>query len=87
MTDEFGQWATRIGVVGLLARLVVIGLIGAFAIKAAIEYDPQEAIGLDGALQNSATRATGRGARPHRRRPRRVRDLLPRRRALPQSLS
>jgi hypothetical protein len=50
-TDAVRRWATRVGVVGLLARLVVFSLIGAFAIKAAIEYDPKEAVGLDGALQ------------------------------------
>lgn len=36
---------------GLLARFVVFGLIGLFVTKAAVEYDPQEAIGLDGALR------------------------------------
>ena len=37
--------------VGLLARFVVFSLIGAFLVRAAYEYDPQEAIGLDGALR------------------------------------
>ena len=79
--------ATRIGVVGLLARLVVFGLIGVFAIQAAIEYDPKEAIGLDGALQKLAHRAMGRAAaRPDGRRPARVRGVLLRGRALPQDL-
>ena len=45
------KWGTRVGVVGLLARMVVLVLIGAFLVKAAVEYDPKEAIGLDGALQ------------------------------------
>lgn len=58
-TEEFGRWATRIGVVGLLARLVVFGLIGGFAIKAALEYDPNEAIGLDGALQKLGHQSYG----------------------------
>jgi hypothetical protein len=40
--------------VGHLARGVVFTLIGAFVIRAAIEYDPKEAIGLDGALQKLA---------------------------------
>jgi hypothetical protein len=44
-------WGGRIGSAGLLARLVVFGLIGAFLVKAALEYDAQEAIGLDGALR------------------------------------
>jgi hypothetical protein len=48
-----------LGVVGLLARGVVFGLIGAFLIKAAAEYDPREAIGLDGALQKLARQTYG----------------------------
>jgi hypothetical protein len=53
------RWGERTGVVGLLARSVVFGLIGAFVIKAALEYDPKEAIGLDGALQKLAGEAYG----------------------------
>ncbi|MFL6036151.1 MAG: DUF1206 domain-containing protein [Gaiellaceae bacterium] len=59
MSAAVRRWATRIGVAGLLARLVVFGLIGAFAVKAALEYDPKEAIGLDGALQKLAQQSYG----------------------------
>jgi hypothetical protein len=59
MSAAVRRWATRIGVVGLLARLVVFGLIGVFAIRAAIQYDPKEAIGLDGALQKLAQQSYG----------------------------
>jgi Domain of Unknown Function (DUF1206) len=52
-------WGTRAGVVGLLARLVVFGLIGVFVIKAAIDYNPNDAIGLDGALQKLAGQTYG----------------------------
>ena len=41
---------TVIGVVGHLARGVVFGLIGIFLVRAAWQYDPKEAVGLDGAL-------------------------------------
>jgi Domain of Unknown Function (DUF1206) len=42
---------TAAGVVGHLARgIVVFGLIGFFLVRAAWQYDPNEAIGLDGAL-------------------------------------
>jgi succinate dehydrogenase/fumarate reductase cytochrome b subunit len=58
-TEEIGRWATRIGVVGLLARCVVFSLIGAFAIKAAIQYEPREAIGLDGALRKLSHQTYG----------------------------
>ena len=52
-------WGTRAGVVGLLSRLVVFGLIGVFAIKAAVDYNPKDAIGLDGALQKLAGQSYG----------------------------
>jgi hypothetical protein len=46
-----GQRAfTTVGVVGHLARMVVFGLVGYFLIKAAVEYSPSQAVGLDGAL-------------------------------------
>lgn len=47
------------GVIGHLARTVVFGLVGWFLIKAAWEYDPQEAIGLDGALSKLAAESYG----------------------------
>ena len=53
------KWGTRVGVVGLLSRMVVFGLIGWFLIKAAVEYDPKEAIGLDGALQKLVHQSYG----------------------------
>ena len=40
----------RSGVVGHIARGVVFAIIGVFLGKAAIEYDPYEAVGIDGAL-------------------------------------
>ena len=39
-----------IGALGFVARGVVFGLIGVFLIRAAYQYDPKEAVGLDGAL-------------------------------------
>jgi hypothetical protein len=54
MTASARKWGSRLGVLGHLARAVVFTLIGAFVIKAALEYDPSEAIGLDGALQKLA---------------------------------
>jgi Domain of Unknown Function (DUF1206) len=59
MSRSARRWTERLGVVGLLARGVVFGLIGAFLLKAAIEYDPEEAIGLDGALAKLASAAYG----------------------------
>ena len=57
-TGEMGHtaraWGGRVGAVGHLARGVVFTLIGVFVIRAALQYDPKEAIGLDGALQKLA---------------------------------
>ena len=47
-------WGGRAGVVGHVARGIVFGLIGIFLTKAAVDYDPNDAIGLDGALQKVA---------------------------------
>jgi hypothetical protein len=38
---------------------VVFGLIGAFLVKAALDYKPKDAIGLDGALQKLAHASYG----------------------------
>ncbi|MBA2742549.1 MAG: DUF1206 domain-containing protein [Actinobacteria bacterium] len=53
------RWAGRIGSIGLLARFVVFTLIGAFLLKAAYEFDAEEAIGLDGALRKVAQASYG----------------------------
>ena len=42
--------ATGVGILGHLARMVVFGLVGAFLVKAAWEFDSRQARGLDGAL-------------------------------------
>jgi uncharacterized protein DUF1206 len=53
------RWGGRAGVVGHSARFVVFALIGVFAFRAAVDYDPQKAVGLDGALQTLARHAYG----------------------------
>jgi hypothetical protein len=62
-TGEMGpitlRWITRIGVVGHLARMVAFGLIGIFVVKAAIDYAPRKAVGLDGALSKLAHQSYG----------------------------
>ena len=50
MPPEMRTWITRIGTVGHVARAVVFALIGWFLLKAAYEFDANEAVGLDGAL-------------------------------------
>jgi hypothetical protein len=53
MGPEVKTWIGRIGTVGHLARMTVFGLIGIFLIKAAVDYNPRAAVGLDGALAKS----------------------------------
>ena len=53
------RWGGRAGVIGHVARFVVFALIGVFAIKAAVDYKPKDAIGLDGALQKLANASYG----------------------------
>jgi hypothetical protein len=48
-----------IGRAGMCARGVIFGLIAVFLGKAAWEYDPSEAIGLDGALARLASQSYG----------------------------
>ena len=50
MGPEVKKWISRLGTVGHLARMVVFGLVGVFLIKAAIDFNPSKAVGLDGAL-------------------------------------
>lgn len=62
-TEQMGplvkRWITVSGVVGHLARMVAFGLIGVFVIKAAVDYAPKKAVGLDGALAKLAHQTYG----------------------------
>ena len=62
-TEEMGptirRWVTWIGTFGHLARGVVFALVGIFVIKAAIDYNPNQAVGLDGALAKLANQSYG----------------------------
>ena len=59
MSPGMRKWITGIGMFGHLARMVVFGLIGVFLISAAVEYDPNKAVGLDGALAKLANHSYG----------------------------
>ena len=50
MSPGTRKWIEWIGSFGYLARMVVFCLVGVFLVKAAVEYDPNKAVGLDGAL-------------------------------------
>jgi hypothetical protein len=59
LSPTWRTWGGRAGVLGHIARFVVFGLIGIFVMKAAIDYNPKDAIGLDGALQKLAHASYG----------------------------
>ena len=88
MSRGMRKWITGIGVFGHLARMVVFGMIGVFLISAAVEYDPNKAIGLGrGARQARQPLVRLLPARDRGDRPDRVRALLAERRSLPPHLS
>lgn len=59
MGEALRRVVLSLGIAGHLARSIVFCLIGAFLLKAAIEHDSSEAIGLDGALQEVAEQSYG----------------------------
>jgi hypothetical protein len=44
------DWVKPVGVIGLCARGVVFAVVGWFMIKAALEFEPKQAVGIGGAL-------------------------------------
>jgi hypothetical protein len=59
MSATTRRWYKRIAVFGHLARMVVFGLIGIFLLRAAIDFNPRKAVGLDGALAKLANASYG----------------------------
>jgi hypothetical protein len=53
---------TWLGTAGHVARGAVVGAIGWFVIAAAVDYDPEEAVGVDGALKRMLGEPWGRPA-------------------------
>jgi uncharacterized protein DUF1206 len=60
MADAAQAWTITVGVLGYAARAAVFALIGVFLVRAALQYDPKEAIGLDGALLKVADAPYGK---------------------------
>jgi hypothetical protein len=59
MSEKVEKTFTAMGVFGHLARAVIFALMGYFLIKAAIDYDPDKAVGIDGALAKLGDSAFG----------------------------
>lgn len=59
MSKEEWRWSGHIGKAGIIARSIVFGIIGFFLIRTALQADPDETKGLDGALAEVAQRPFG----------------------------
>jgi L-cystine uptake protein TcyP (sodium:dicarboxylate symporter family) len=59
MSARVRTWIEWIGTFGHLARMVVFGLVGVFLIRAAIDFNANKAVGLDGALAKLAHASYG----------------------------
>lgn len=60
MSPSLRKAATAVGLLGHVARGVVAGLAGLLLIKAALDFDPQEAKGVDGTLRTIAEQPYGK---------------------------
>lgn len=62
-TEEMGgavrKWYELVATFGHLARTVVFALVGVFVVKAAVDFSPSKAVGLDGALAKLAHQSYG----------------------------
>jgi hypothetical protein len=61
MSEKTEQVFTALGMAGHLARMVIFALIGYFLLKAAIDFDPDKAVSVDGALAALAKASYGPG--------------------------
>jgi len=59
MSDAVRKWYKLAATCGHIARAVVFGLVGVFVIKAAVDFNPSKAVGLDGALAKLAHQSYG----------------------------
>ena len=59
MSRERILWTRRLGSVGEVGRGVAIGVIGVFLLRAALDFDANQATGLDGALRRLALETWG----------------------------
>jgi len=59
MSRERVLWTRRLGAIGEVGRGIAIGIIGFFLLRAALDFDANEATGLDGALRRLAVETWG----------------------------
>jgi hypothetical protein len=59
MGPQAGRWVPLLGSAGYAARAMTAAMVGVFLIQAAVRHDPDEAEGLDGALQGVSEAPAG----------------------------
>jgi hypothetical protein len=59
MSPVVRHWHGRLGSLGYASRMVVSCLVGVFLIKAAVEYNPKAAVGIDGVLAKLSHQSYG----------------------------
>lgn len=60
MSPTVRTWSVRIGVAAYVTKGVIFALVGFFLLRAAVTYDANRAVGLDGALHQVAEAAWGK---------------------------
>jgi hypothetical protein len=59
MSPAERRWILGFGTVGMVARMIVFTMIGLFLVTAARHHDPNQAVGIDGALKRLVGRSYG----------------------------
>ncbi len=59
MSPAKRRWIIGFGAVGMVARMIVFSMIGVFLVNAAFQHDPNQAVGIDGALKRLVARPYG----------------------------
>ncbi len=59
MGEAVRRWVRVVGTVGMISRMLIAMMIGVFLIAAARQHDPNQAVGIDGALRRLADRPYG----------------------------
>lgn len=59
MSREQRRWTNGVARLGLFARMAAFALSGGFLVRAALRFDPQQAVGLDASLHQLAAKPSG----------------------------
>lgn len=59
MGEAVRRWVRVVGTVGMISRMLIAMMIGVFLVAAARQHNPDQAVGIDGALRRLADRPYG----------------------------